>query len=94
MARKIQILAETIFVAAISAVFAGVVLSDWFLTCCRPLVAGWTGAILAPGVILGMFIGGGAGRSTALDAGIGITIELMVAWGILRWIVTCRRRVS
>lgn len=61
MTRRIPILAEAVLVGAISAGVARVVLSDWFLVCCRPFIAGWPGALFSPGVIFGLFIGGGAG---------------------------------
>jgi|SRR5580698_8304242 hypothetical protein len=92
MTRKLALLAEAALVAGTGAAMGLALFSQWFLSCCRPLVTGWLGSLFTPGALIAMFIGGGAGRATVFDAAVGVAIELLVIWGIIRWGLSRRRR--
>ena len=93
MTVKLSKVIEAVIAGAIGAAAGAVLFSHWFLACCRPFVMGWPGSLFAPGVLIAMFIGGGAGRATAADGALGIAIELLVIWGVLRWVWSCRKRL-
>jgi hypothetical protein len=93
MTASLSKVTEALIVGAIGAVAGAVLFSHWFLACCRPFVTGWPGSFFAPGVLIAMFIGGGAGRATALDAALGIAIQLLAIWGVLRWVWSRRKRL-
>ena len=94
MTKTVAILTEAVFVGAIGAATGGVLFSHWFLTCCRPLVIGWFGSLFVPGVLIAMFLGGGAGRATIVHAALGVAIELVVIWATIRWAFSRLRGVT
>ena len=86
-----RILVEMAVVVAAAVCVTLVFYSHWFGDCCQR-AADSLFVFFAPGILMGAALGGGWHSATRAHAGIGIVIEFLVLWAIVRLLIRVTRR--
>lgn len=89
--RSRRILLELAAVVAIALAVAAVFYSNWIGECCGALVDRLF-VLLLPGMFVAVVIGGGVHSATRVHGVIGIVVQFVALWAIVRLLMKAIRR--